>query len=202
MNKVENILIVLANTSRSNSHREGLLYNLFKTYVEEAKKQGLKVTIIDLGKDRSGFLCGKEIKREKQEEFQIKIKNVERIIFFHPVLWSLPSSDIKAFVDKVFTPGFAFTTQKGIVYGQLENKSIEIFATTETRKWHEMFVSNNALSYFWNRIVSDKCGFRNSKLHLIANYRSLNDQQIEKWHEFVRKSITKYNQSNSILDLF
>jgi putative NADPH-quinone reductase len=201
VNKIDSILIVLANTPRNKTHRDGLLHNLYNTYVAECKKQNIKVSTIDLSKEIN-HITGKNFKKEKIEEYQIKIKNANMVTFFHPVIWSLPSNDIKAFVDKVFVPGFAYTTLKGIAYGQMEGKKLEVFATTDSPKWHEMFVSNNAISYFWNRILSDKCGFDTSKLHLISNYRSISDKHIEKWHKTVSKSVEKLNNNNSILDLF
>lgn len=201
MNKIDSVLIILAKTPKNKSHRDGLLHELYKSYVAECKKQNIKVTTVELSKE-TDFLNITKQKKEKVEEFQIKIKNADHIVFFHPVVWSLPSSDIKAFVDKVLVPGFAYTTLKGIVYGQLEGKTLEVIATTESPKWHEMFVSNNALSYFWNRIVADKCGFDKSKLHLVSNYRSLSDKEIEKWHTRITKSLEKNTSNSSILDLF
>lgn len=197
-------MVIIANTSQNSSHRDGLLYDLFKTYITECKKQNISVSILDLAEEDAGFLCNKVDRKDKIDEYQIKIKNADMITFFHPALWSLPSSDIKGFVDKVFVPGFAYTTSKGIVYGQLESKRLEVFAVSELKRWHEMFVSNNALSYFWKRILSEKCGFYKTNLHLVSNYRSLTENQIQKTKDQISLTVSRYNQQrgSSILDLF
>lgn len=201
MNKIENILIILAHTNKDTSHREGLLFDLFKTYVGESKKHNLSVSIIDLGKEEEDIWSPHSEAKDKIEEYQIKIKNADKIVFFHPIVWSLPSSDIITFINKVFVPGFAYTLSKGVSYGQCENKDLEIIAITENPRWQEVFVSNNTLSYFWNRIISDKCGFAHSKLHLIANYRKLNETAIKKWHTTIARSISSLNTKSSLLDL-
>jgi NAD(P)H dehydrogenase (quinone) len=44
----------------------------------------------------------------QNQNFQQKIKNADRLIFIYPVWWGNMPAILKGFMDRVFTPGFAF----------------------------------------------------------------------------------------------
>lgn len=201
MNKTEKIVVVLANTPRTTSHRDGLLYELFKTYVSDCKKNNQTVTIIDLA-DFNLDYSNETQNKNLIQEYQIKLKYADKIVLFHPVVWSLPTADVKLFIDKIFVSGFAFNTSKKITYGLFAEKTLHIIGMTELPLWQEMFLSNNSLSYFWKRIFAKKCGFGKTQLTLIPQFRSLTEKQIQYYKDKLQKTTQNETHITSLLELF
>lgn len=61
------------------------------------------------------------------------IKWAKNIIFVYPIWWSGQPAMVKGWVDRVFTPGFAYAFQEdGTVKGLLSDKVVLIFTTTRS----------------------------------------------------------------------
>ncbi|MFA5094784.1 MAG: NAD(P)H-dependent oxidoreductase [Candidatus Omnitrophota bacterium] len=102
------------------------------------KNEGNEVEIRDLyalgfdpvlkGADFVAFKAGKtpdDIKREQDH-----IKSSDTIIFIHPIWWFGQPATLKGYIDRVFSYGFAYISDKGILKGLLTDKKAVIINTT------------------------------------------------------------------------
>ncbi len=102
------------------------------------KREGAQYDVRDLyelgfdpvlkGSDFMGFKQGKppeDIMRE--QDF---IKNADTLIFIHPVWWFGQPAVLKGYIDRVFSFGFAYTSDEKGLRGLLNGKKAVILNTT------------------------------------------------------------------------
>ncbi|MCF7862373.1 NAD(P)H-dependent oxidoreductase [Candidatus Woesearchaeota archaeon] len=70
------------------------------------------------------------IKQAKITDIQKKIKNSDRMIFIYPFWWGGMPAILKGFFDRVFSNGFAFTSEGKMPKGLLGDKQALIFMTS------------------------------------------------------------------------
>ncbi|MBF6058707.1 NAD(P)H-dependent oxidoreductase [Thiomicrorhabdus heinhorstiae] len=69
-------------------------------------------------------------------EIQDAISQAQRIVLVYPIWWGGMPALLKAFLDRVLTPGFAFQyTDQHRSIGLLHDKKIEIINTTDSPSW-------------------------------------------------------------------
>jgi NAD(P)H dehydrogenase (quinone) len=64
------------------------------------------------------------------KKIQEKIKNNSSFIFIYPIWWNNMPAILKGFIDRVFTPQFAFIYQNKLPRGLLKNKKAAIITST------------------------------------------------------------------------
>ncbi len=77
-------------------------------------------------------------------ELQEKIRQAKRLVFIYPVWWQNVPAILKGFIDRVFTPGFAFEYQaNGFPRGLLPGRRAAVFATSGAPRFFAKFVAGD-----------------------------------------------------------
>ena len=198
---ISRIMVVLANPEYEQDNRSEIISLLCKTFIEGVQKKGISVDLLELYKDKEfNPIFDPEEKDTKALEYQIRLKKVQMVVFFHPVWWSLFPATLKGFLDKVFTSGFAYENRKGVQKGLFGDKIGMVFCTDERATWEERFLYRNILKNFWQKVFFTTLGMPNKFYHF-GSIRTVSDQEIGKWHKKVEKIASSINSKDSLLDL-
>lgn len=100
-------------------------------------------------------------------KYQKLISDNDVLIFIYPVWWSTPPAMLKGFIDRVFTPGFAFNFKDGQMEGLLDGKralSVRTYSAGAESEQKVVNVSSN----FMERAVLSACGIKASAVDLYS----------------------------------
>ena len=129
------------------------------------------------------------------KKIQAKISATNKLIFIYPIWWGTMPAILKGFVDKVFTPYFAFRFVKvpiinGYPIKMLKGKKAACFVTTSSKWFITLLYSSNA---FKQLIARDMLGFFGIKtrVYQIDNAIALNDSQARKIKHVVTKGLER-----------
>ncbi|MCL1973067.1 MAG: NAD(P)H-dependent oxidoreductase [Endomicrobia bacterium] len=115
--KGREVLIVFCHPDNKNSFNVQILEAFTKTL----KKNGVEYKVRDLyamkfnpvlSKKDLGKLAAKKFPKEIEKERNM-IKEADTLVFIYPVWWAGMPAMMKGYIDRVFTPGFAFDFQNG-----------------------------------------------------------------------------------------
>lgn len=118
-----------------------------ENYMQHAKALGHEVKLIDLSVNdfdpvlRYGYRQHMQ-DETKPNEWQVLIKWADHLSFFFPVWWSAEPSVLKGFIDRTFTPKFAYT------YDKTTGKKIKLL----TSKTADIFISSDAPSFLYAKM--------------------------------------------------
>lgn len=84
-----------------------------QAYAQAAESRGAKVSFIDLAQLHFDPILRRAYKAEQALEPDLvavaaAIKAADHVAWFFPMWWGGPPALVKGFIDRVFTPGFAF----------------------------------------------------------------------------------------------
>jgi NAD(P)H dehydrogenase (quinone) len=146
-NEKQHVLIVLAHPNP-----ESFNHAISKTIEERLIKKGHVVKVRDLYK--LGFnpvLSIEEWKRyesqtgetpEDVKAEQAEIQWANHLILIYPTWWWSPPAIMKGYLDRVFTPVFAFEADVAGIRGKLKDKQVSIIQTTGAE---ESFIIENGM---------------------------------------------------------
>lgn len=159
-------IVVINGHPSEDSFCEGIA----KAYIDSAKENGASVKFINirkldfdpiLRKDRNA----KQVLEKDLKKAQEDIKWADHLVFIHPVWWGGSPALMKGFLDRAFTPGFAYDPKNktlGLPRGLLSSKSAEIILTMGAPSFvYKLYMGKPAtksLKYSLNY-----CGIRNIK---------------------------------------
>lgn len=73
-------------------------------------------------KKEEHYTAGNKRITEENLEFQNKIKQASRLLFIYPIWWGGMPAILKGFLERVFTPGFAFKYRKNKLIKSIPDK--------------------------------------------------------------------------------
>lgn len=106
------ILVIYGHPGRNNGYASNLLRQALK--ILDDKKIGYEVLdLYEMGydpvlKEDELYTAGNKNVSKENQEIQQKIRQAKGLIFIYPVWWGTMPAILKGFMDRVFTPGFAF----------------------------------------------------------------------------------------------
>lgn len=95
-------------------------YNLIDLY---------KIKYKPILSDKEHYTSKKLFIDKQNKEFQKKIQQTDKLIFIYPTWWQNMPAILKGFIDKVFTPNFAFKYKKGFPIRLLKDKKALVITT-------------------------------------------------------------------------
>lgn len=156
-------------------HCYRILKDLEKKFIEAEKSY----EVIDLYKESYDpilhenelYTAGNKDISLENREYQEKIKYADNLIFIFPIWWGHMPAILKGFIDRVFTPGFAFKYKKfiGNVYiphGLLKNKKALIFMTGGGRKIFYFLNLARSPKKILKKMIFNFCGLKTKVLEL------------------------------------
>lgn len=181
-----------------NPNPASLGHSLAETYYKNALKAGKEVEIIHIHQMSfnpvlTGYISDRMPDEPAVVEARQKIKAAEHIVLVYPVWWGSTPALLKGFIDRVFSPGFAFKYHKNDPWWDklLTGKTAEIIVTMDSPSFWDKWV------YFRSSINSIKkatfwfCGIKTQKVTIFDSIRDRKPNEIEKIIEKVAQMASK-----------
>lgn len=189
-------LIIYAHPDK-NSFNHAMLESA-KTALE---KDGKPYEVIDLYElNYNPVLSINELKGEVSEQtkqFQEKIKKSDSLIFIFPVWWFRSPAMMEGFIDKTFTPGFAYKYKKLFgVYGMpqrlLKDKKVRVLITHGAPALPVLTLYVNAVKYrFLLGFLSFCFSLSKSKIYQFWSVPFVDDKKRKRYLQKVETIISK-----------
>jgi NAD(P)H dehydrogenase (quinone) len=104
---------------------------------KKLKEKELEYELVDLYEDNFGpvlkpsehYTSGHDEIAPEVRNMQKKIKSSKKLIFIYPTWWQNVPSILKGFIDRVFTPNFAYKYKGKFPKGLLKGKKAVIFTS-------------------------------------------------------------------------
>ena len=101
---------------------------------------------------------------------QQDIKWADHLVWFFPTWWGSYPAVLKAFLDRVLLPGFAFKYRENSVWWDkfLTNKTSRIISTMHTPYWYYRLIYGNPSIKAFKRVTLEFCGVSDVKTTIFA----------------------------------
>lgn len=164
-------------------NKEGYCGYTLKEVINGLEKRFLRYELFDLYamnydpilKPEEHYTSGKKKISSENIKIQEKIKNENRFIFIYPTWWNSVPAILKGFVDRVFTPKFAFYYEGGIPHSLLSGKAAVFTFTGGPRIISVLYFKDSAVK-FMTRDVLRFCGIK-SKAFVTDRATKITDKQ-------------------------
>jgi putative NADPH-quinone reductase len=125
---------------------------------------------------------------------QDEIRWAEHLVFVYPNWWGTMPTLLKAFIDRVFTSGFAFKYQKDSVWWDqlLKGKSARLIVTMDTPSWYYRFVYGQPGHTAMKKNILEFCGIKPVKITSVGSVKTSDLAQRQKWLKQVGTLGEKY----------
>lgn len=114
---------------------------------------------------------------------QALIKESEHLVFVYPTWWWSMPALLKGFIDRVFTPGFAFKYEKDkkIPVKLLKGKTATLIVTMDSPGWYYRWFMKSAGHFMMKKGVLAFCGISRTRIITIDNHRELHQDEKDAW---------------------
>jgi len=123
-------------------------------------------------------------------EAQHKIKAAEHVVFVYPNWWGFFPAKLKAFLDRILLPGFAFKfggNRRVCCDRLLEGKTARLIVTMDTKpsyyRSHFRQPGHNAMK----RAILGFCGFKPVKVFSVGKVKGASESQRKRWIDKAEK---------------
>ena len=187
-NKKNNNVLVIA----GHPAKDSLCINLAKAYVQSATGAGHNVEFINLAdlnfnpNLQSGFAKDAPLEVDLQKA-QESIRKASHLVFVYPNWWGTMPALLKAFIDRVFLPGFAFQYIPGAMMPKklLTGKSAHLIVTMDTPPWIYRYLLGNPGGKVMSKLILGFCGIDVSQTLYLGPVRNSEEKTRKDWIEKV-----------------
>lgn len=170
---------------------------ILKTMTEWLNGKNIKCQILDLYqmnfdpvlKPDEHYTSGDKNVTPENKKIQELIGNEQNFIFIYPTWWNNLPAILKGFIDRIFTPGFAFKYKNGRPLPLLSGNAI-VFTTTGAPWLYAKLFSKRRSTKVLTSDALKFCGIR-SKVFILGNAGKLNDARKEKIKKIVNQGLKK-----------
>lgn len=190
------VLIIFADNSKNQQQEMSLNRTVTDYFEKELRLNEIFVETIDLFKDyKSGEfdpILDINFSNKKIQEYQIKIKKFDHIVFIYSPIWSGLPALLKGFLDTVFVSGFAFEPNSKFLNrgGYLNEKTCQVLVLEEKNLMHSVICNNNADKNFWQRNIFAQTGMRGEVKYFYDTAR-MSVEKMDNINREVKNSIFK-----------
>lgn len=157
-------------------------------YADGAISKGAQVRKIELSKmDFNPVLKFAYKKRMTEEPDLVWAKEsilwADHLVFVYPMWWGTMPSLLKGFIDRAFTPGFAFKYIEGSHFNEklLKGKTARVIVTADAPKWFAILKWRNMAKVQIKETILKYCGVKPVKYTLIGSVKWQKEKQLKKW---------------------
>ncbi len=179
-----NVLIIYAHPNPS-SFNHAVLEQMKLGFIEGNHN----IQVIDLYKENyNPVLNFNDVNSRSDQEntpylkvYQNYIMEAQHLVFLYPVWWYSMPAILKGFLDRVFSPGFAYSKKGKLSRGLLQGKTSWVVYTIDSPVW---FVKLFRKSIEWRLMktaILKYCGISSVKRIMFANATNSTPQKREKW---------------------
>lgn len=165
-----------------------------ESYIRGAKLAGADVKYVKLAQlkfDPVGAYDHSDAKMEPDlKKMQQLISWAEHIVFVYPTWWGGPPGLLKGFMDRIFTPGFAYKYRSNSIFWDrfLKGRSARIITTYGGSKWgNRLFTGAGGIKMLkWSTCWF--CGISPVYVSDVGNVRGPKAQAVrEQWLEHLER---------------
>ena len=168
--------------------------NICRSYLKGVQSSGADaelINLIDLDFDpvlRGGFSGEQELEKDLKE-VQAKIKNAEHLVFVYPTWWGTYPALLKGFIDRVFTPGFAFKYRDNSLRWDklLTGKTAGIITTMDTPKLYYKLYYKSPGTTSLRKNILEFCGIKTVNTTIFSPVKKSTKNQREAWLKTAEK---------------
>jgi NAD(P)H dehydrogenase (quinone) len=173
---------------------------ILEATIRVLKERNVDYRVIDLYKDfKKVVLDGEDfeiLQQGKNPEDVIKFQEdilwATKLIFIYPVWWWQFPAILKGFVDRVFSYGFAYSTdEKGIVPLLKQEKALVFMTTGGPREEYEGSVRLDVLRLPISEGVMGFCGVKECETH-IYSVPTVSDEVRKGYLKEVEEAVKKF----------
>lgn len=181
----QNILVILGHPN-PNSY----CAKLAETYYEAAKKTGLNVTLLKLRDLKFDYNLNFGYDKNKKQELepdlilsQTLIQNATHLVFVYPSWWASMPAILKAWIDRVFLPGFAFSYQKHSPFPKqlLKRKTARIIITMDAPTWYYKWFNRSPGVQLLKHGTLEFCGIKPVKVTYFDKIKFRDSETLNQW---------------------
>ncbi|WP_214480715.1 NAD(P)H-dependent oxidoreductase [Bacillus sp. SM2101] len=122
---------------------------------------------------------------QRAQEF---IKWSDHIVFTYPTWWGTMPALLKGFVDRVFSPGFAFKYTEGPLPEKLlKGRSARLIVTMDSPKWYYNIVYGKPGHNAMKRSTLKFCGINPVKITTIGPISQSTDDKRQVWLKEIKQ---------------
>jgi NAD(P)H dehydrogenase (quinone) len=139
-------------------------------------------------REEEHYTSGNYVISEENKIFQKKIAEAKYLIFIYPTWWQNMPAILKGFVDRVFTPRFAFRYVHNLPFGLLKGRrAVVLTSAGGPRFYTRLFTRDRAMTVLVKDVLRF-CGIK-TKGFGIGNARSMTEKQKAKIDKIVKKAV-------------
>ncbi|EMY67902.1 NAD(P)H-dependent oxidoreductase [Leptospira vanthielii] len=187
--KQRNILVVLGHP---NPH--SLCGHLAESYVNSAKKSGHTVSFLKLSElnfDYNLYSGHKKDNSQILESDLVRSQNLiteaDHLVFVFPSWWASMPAVLKAWIDRVFLPGFSFKYRKNSPLPEklLLGKTARIIVTMDAPSWYYKWFNKSPGVQLLKFGTLEFCGVSPVKVTIFGQVRTRKQTDFLKWTKVV-----------------
>jgi NAD(P)H dehydrogenase (quinone) len=171
---------------------------LAETYFHSAKQSDFSVELLQLNKlnFQPNLTFGYQSSIELEEDLlksQRLISKADHLVFVFPSWWASLPALLKAFIDRVFLPGFAFQYQKNSPFPKklLTGKSALLVITMDAPSWYYKWFNGSPGVKILKKGTLEFCGVSPVRVLILDKIRKSKKDRLEKLINKV-KELGKY----------
>ncbi len=174
---------------------------ILQTTIKVLKERNVDYRVIDLYKDfKKVVLDGDDfeiLQKGENPEDVIKFQNdilwATKLIFIYPVWWWQFPAILKGFVDRVFSYGFAYSTDENGIVPLLKHEKGLVFMTTGgPREEYEGSVRLDVLKLPITEGVMGFCGVKKCETHIFYSVPTVSDEIRKNYLKIVEEAVKKF----------
>jgi putative NADPH-quinone reductase len=178
-----NTLIIIGHPAK-----ESLIGAMGEAYAKGARQKGADIKILKLSDLKIDLaMIGRDGENEEPKyvkSAQELIKWSDHIVWFYPTWWADIPAKLKAFIEQVFTSGFAFKYKESKKYVKwdkyLNGKTAMLFSTMDGPAWfYKYFIGEPAFKMM--RYNLKFCGFKKVGRKYYGSVVMSSEKQRLKW---------------------
>ena len=181
---MKKILVILGHPSK-----ESFCASLAKKYCEGASSSGNEINTINICKlDFAPFLedgfSKEQILEPDIQNAQEQIAWANHLVFIYPTWWATPPALLKAFIERVLLPDFAFKYKKSkyvVAWDKfLNDKSARIISTMDTPPMYYKWVIGDP-GYKMMKDILNFCGIKPVSKTYFGSVKMSSEPTRQKW---------------------
>lgn len=182
------ILIVLGNPCKESFNRV-----LFEEYINGAKEGEHQIRTIDLSKLKFDPILWEGYKKNQELEPDLKRAQEDilwsnHIVFVFPVWWGGLPAIMQGFIDRTFTPGFAFKYKKNSIMPEklLKGRSARLIITSGSETYIYALIGGIPIIRAMKVLTLWLCGIMPTRITKIGYARDISEKKFKKILEKIR----------------
>ncbi|MBS2017662.1 MAG: NAD(P)H-dependent oxidoreductase [Deltaproteobacteria bacterium] len=135
---------------------------------------------------RSGYRVAQPLEPDL-ERLRSAIERADRLVWVFPTWWAAPPALVRAVVERVFVPGWAFRYEEGraLPRGLLAGRSARVIVTMDSPGWWYTAMNHRAVHRSFGTATLSFCGLAPVEFTTIHGVREMTEARREAWCERV-----------------